>query len=363
MKKKILFCAYSLELGGIEKALINILNSLDHNKYDITLILEKKIGIFLNQIPSNVKVIEYKVSNNKLTIFRKIKNRTKLLLWKFKLHDKYDFACSFATYSIPCSHLARSASKNSNIWMHANYYVEYGYDNTKLKKFLDGLFVKKFKRIVFVSNEAKNVITKHYDGISSKSFVCNNIIAADSIIQESKEEVKIKLSNNPIFVNVSRHEEHQKRLTRIIEASKKLVEEKYKFQILFVGDGPDNKKYKEMVKKYKLEKNILFIGKTSNPYPYFRLSDVVILSSEYEGYPVVFLEAMVMNKPILSTRVSDYEDLEGKNGIFCEKTVDGVYKCMKQYLDNGFKIKKKFNYNYFNQKILNKITDMIENNI
>ena len=52
-KKKLLFAAYNLDLGGIEKALINLLNLIDYNKYEVTLVLEKKEGIFLNQLNNN----------------------------------------------------------------------------------------------------------------------------------------------------------------------------------------------------------------------------------------------------------------------------------------------------------------------
>ena len=68
MKKKLLFTAYSLGLGGIEKALINLLNKLDYDRYDVTLILEKKDGMFLDMVPPLVKVKEYKISDNKIVI-------------------------------------------------------------------------------------------------------------------------------------------------------------------------------------------------------------------------------------------------------------------------------------------------------
>ena len=81
MKKKLLFTAYSLGLGGIEKALINLLNRLDYDKYDLTLILEKKDGMFLDMVPPLVKVKEYRISDNKIVLLRKIYNRLKLIWW------------------------------------------------------------------------------------------------------------------------------------------------------------------------------------------------------------------------------------------------------------------------------------------
>lgn len=363
-KKKLLFTAYNLGIGGIETALVNLLKRLDYNKYDVTLILEKKEGIFLDQIPTNVEVLEYKISDDKFVLSRKIKNRLKLIKWKRRLKNKYDFSCNFATYSIPGALLSLAASSNSTLWMHANYYVLYDYKEKEMRKFLDTVFIRKFKRVVFVSEENMRDVTEHYEEIKDKSIVCNNFINGDEIIKKENEKVDDfkKEKGIPLFVNVGRHEEHQKKLTRIIEASKKLVEEGYKFKILFIGDGPDYFNYNSLVKKYKLDDVIEFLGRKSNPFPYYKMADAVILSSEYEGYPVVFLETMLLNKPILSTKVSDWEDLDGKFGMFCDRDEASVYENMKKYLDKGFKIKEQFDYKKYNKEIYEKIMKMIEEN-
>ena len=62
MKKRLLFTAYNLDLGGIENSLINLLDVIDYDKYEVTLILEKKEGIFLDRINKNVIIKEVKVS-------------------------------------------------------------------------------------------------------------------------------------------------------------------------------------------------------------------------------------------------------------------------------------------------------------
>lgn len=361
MKKKLLFTAYSLGLGGIEKALINLLNRLDYNKYEVTLILEKKEGMFLDLIPSDVKIIEYKISDNKIVLLRKIKNRLKLIYWKLKLHKTFDFSCAFTTYSIPGAHLALAGSNNSTLWVHNNYHIVYPNDND-LKVFLDGVFTTRFKRVVFVSKDNMNDVCKHYKGIKDKSIVCNNFIDGKKIIDSSLEKIDFKRNNNPLFVNVGRHDEYQKRLTRIIDATKRLVNEGYQFQIMFIGDGPDSLMYEELIKQNKLEDVILIMGSQKNPYPYYKMADAVLLSSEFEGYPVVFLESMIMNKPILSTKVSDYEELDNNYGMFCEKNDDAVYKMMKKYLNNGFKLKEKFDYIKYNEDIEKKIESMINGN-
>ena len=82
--KKLLFAAYSLDVGGIETALITLLKELCH-KYEITLALEKKQGIFLSELPENIKIITYTPSNNKIALIRKCINLCKQSL---ELHIK-----------------------------------------------------------------------------------------------------------------------------------------------------------------------------------------------------------------------------------------------------------------------------------
>ena len=60
--KKILFSAYSLDVGGIETALITLLKEIA-SKYEITLVLEKKEGIFLNELPKEINLITYTPSS------------------------------------------------------------------------------------------------------------------------------------------------------------------------------------------------------------------------------------------------------------------------------------------------------------
>ena len=86
--KKILFAAYSLDLGGIEIALVTVINYLAKKQYDITLVLEKKEGIFLDTIDKNIKIIEYLPSYNKNRILAKIKNALNRLKFILKYKKK-----------------------------------------------------------------------------------------------------------------------------------------------------------------------------------------------------------------------------------------------------------------------------------
>lgn len=367
--KKLLFGAYSLDIGGIEKALVILVNKLQEKGYDITLVLEKKQGIFLNEIDPKIKIIEYAPSNSKNKIQRKIINLIKRIKFTLKYKNKYDFSASFATYSLPASFIARTASKNCYLWGHADYLTLFDGNAEEMKEFFIERNYDKFKKIIFVSKEGKDSFIKVFPEMKEKTMVCNNLIDADKILELSKEKIpeedlsKInKLENTQkgttIFINVGRHQEKQKKLSRLIEAATMLKKDNMNFKIIFIGDGPETEEYKKQVKNNQLENNIIFLGKKQNPYPYFKIADCVVLTSDYEGYPVVFLESFILEKPIITTKVSDYKEVENKYGFVTEKDTKDIYEKMKNFILNGFEIKEKFDYKKYNEEILKKIEDL-----
>lgn len=354
--KKILFAAYSLDIGGIETALVSLLNKLQTKGYELTLVLEQKQGIFLNELNKNIKIIEYTPNCDKNILKRKIKNLKQRIQFIKKYKNKFDFSASFATYSISSSFVSRTASKNNALWGHADYLTLFNNNEQEMKKFFKQRKYKKFKHIIFVSEEGKNSFLEVFPKMKNKTIMCNNVINNKKIEKLADEKIEMQKDNEIVtFLNVGRHDERQKKLTRIIEASEKLKKENFKFKVLFVGDGPDSKLYKQQVKDKKLEENIIFLGRKQNPYPYFKISDCVILTSDYEGYPVVFLESLILNKPIITTKVSDYKDIEGKYGLVTDKDTNDIYEKMKFIIENGYKIEKQFDINTYNEKIINKL--------
>jgi glycosyltransferase involved in cell wall biosynthesis len=357
--KKLLFAAYNLDLGGIETSLVTLTNFLLEKGYEITIALEKKEGVFLDKISPNVKIIEYTPANDKNIIKRKINNLIKRYKFIRKYKNKFDFAASFATYSLPASFMARTCSKNNAIWGHADYLSLYNNDKKQMKTFFDKRKIKKFKKIIFVSQEGKDSFIEVYPKLKDRVITCNNLVNDKRILNQAEEPVKdLKKENVVTFLNVGRHDERQKKLTRIIYAAEQLKKDNKKFRIIFIGDGPDTNLYKEEVKNKKLEHEIVFLGRKKNPYPYYKLCDCVVLSSDYEGYPVVYLESFILNKPIITTNVSDSEQIEGQ-GIVVEKDEAEIYKAMKDFIENGYQITKQFDAKDYNNNIFNKLQEII----
>lgn len=359
--KKILFAAYSLDIGGIEKSLVEMLNHICKlEMYDITLVLEKKEGAFLKELNDRINIIEYTPNTNKNKIKRKIINLGRRIKFMLKNYHKFDFSAAFATYSLPASFIARIASFNSTIWVHTNYLTLFEGNQKKFKEFFNERKFERFKNIIFVSEDSKNDFLKIFPNIKNNVIECGHYLDYRKMINQSNEQIDdLDINKNvPTFVNIGRHSEKEKKLSRLLKVANRLKEEGYKFNLILVGDGEDTNKYKEIVEKYNLNKSVKFVGRKSNPYPYYKIADCMVLTSEYEGFPVVFLESCIFNKPIITTKVSDYQKIENKYGIITEKNEESIYEAMKNFIKNGYKIIEKFDIEDYNKKVLNKLENI-----
>lgn len=296
-KKNLLFADKDLEIGGIETAQINLLNNLNYQKYNVTLILEEKKGTLLSKVNSNVTIKELKVSSNSNVFIRKLTNLTRKSIFKIFNYQNYDFSCCYTTYSYSCNKLAKIASSNNSFYVHSDYSNVYA-TKEEFKEFFDSRKVSEYKKIIFVSNEAKNSFLNNYPELKNKSIVLNNLINTEEII--SKSEVKIAEKhpeNKKLLVFVGRLDDSSKKLRRAI----KIVKEISNLHLWIIGDGPDRETYEEYAKEENVTKRVDFLGRKENPYPYMKKADYIILTSDYEGFPVTYLEALTLKKQIITT--------------------------------------------------------------
>ena len=296
-KKNLLFASKNLDLGGIEKASINLLNRIDYSKFNVTLVLEEKKGTFLPKLNKNVRVVEVKVSNNKNVILRKLINAYRKLVFKVLNYHTYDFSCCYTTYSYSCNKLAKIASRNNSIYVHSDYKHLYK-DINEYRQFFDSRKVNEYKYIIFVSNEAKDGFIEEYKELEEKCLVFNNFVDTKEIIELSNGVPdKEKDKDKTLFVFVGRLDDSSKKVKRAINLVKNIKE----LELWIIGDGPDREMYEKYTKELKVEKRVSFLGKKINPYPYMKQADYIILTSDYEGFPVTYLEAITLDKKIITT--------------------------------------------------------------
>lgn len=355
MKKKIIFCTKNLDIGGIERAAINYVNHLDKSKYEVYLYLSKKEGIYQDAINKDIKILNFNIAEDKNILIRKIKNAFKLLYFTIKYYHKFDFAADFATPIKNCGILAKRFSKNNAIWFHGPYWT----NPEEANKFLKYVNADKYQKVVFVSHYLKNLYQEARPHTTQKLYVINNPINYQEMIEKSNAKLEIKKTKTTIL-NVGRHEEQSKKLSLLLSVTQKLLKEKYDFELWLVGDGEDNQMYKDMVNKLKINNNVKFFGKQSNVFPYYKQCDAIILTSAYEGNPVVYLEGKVLNKPIISTDISDAKIELSGYGIVTSRSEEDIYRGLKEFLDNGYQIKKPFDPEKYNKEIFDKLKKVIE---
>ncbi len=360
-KMKIVFFAYAMSIGGIEKTLLTLLNKLDPERYDITLILQKKEGPLLDLLPNYVNVKEYKISNCKCVIFRKIWNRLKLLYWCNKYHHHYDVGISYCGYCIPSGILSRKLAKKSIIWIHSDYRIIFRHDEEAYKQYFSQYQIDQFNQIVFVSYKAKESFVEIYPELEERCITIQNQVDIDNIRKMADEKQPIEIKKDRFcFVNVSRHEEESKRLSRLFHICARLAAEGYDFQFIFVGGGKDHEAYRSLAHHLGIKKYVTFLGEQLNPYPYIKCGDVFVLSSEYEGGPMVVYEALALQKNIITTDVGDVSYVvKGEIGHVVDKHVDALCDAMRYYLINGCQ-QYIFDCDKMNEEIMRRITCLFE---
>ena len=338
-----------MDYGGIESALANLLNNINYDKYDVTLVLEHKMGVFLDKINSRVHVKEYRISNCRFVLFRKIYNFSKRFFWTLINKNKYDFSCCYATYSLMGSKLSKIASSNSSIYIHGDYANMY--DESELLDFFRKREIDKFNNVIFVSNESKNNLLKYFPSIFDKAVVINNFIDSKKILSLSNENINIQKKHDILFVFVGRLEEDSKRISRMLKLVDAL-KSKYSLELWIVGDGPDKKDYEKYIFVHKLEDNVKLLGAKKNPYPYMKKADYILLSSQYEGFPVIYLESIALNKKIITTIdvTDDFISIPGKVGYVVSKNVDEFISDIDNILNNDNLEYKKIDFENLSNK-------------
>ena len=345
--KKILFSVGSLQIGGAETVMVDIINNI-YKDFDITVLLIEKRGSLIESLNSNIKVKYLTKSSeycdNKLSAYL---NMIKLSLiyrflskkkwyvnriYKKVLKDTYDTEIAFLA-GVPSDIISRSPNKKSKkiSWIHSCV------DKYSYQKYLT--LAKKFDVIVGVSKKSLDIFEQTYQDIKCKTILLNNYVDVTKIINKSNMNFDNIFSKNKInFLSLGRLSS-EKGFDRIINVAKK-----YHKTINFYIGGIGNleTELKEQINKNNI-KNVYLTGLLKNPYPYIKNADVFLLSSRSEAYPTVVIEAMILKKFIISTNCAGVEEILEKyeNKIIINNSDDslenGIYKYLefKKYNNNN----------------------------
>lgn len=349
-KVKVLFGITGLTIGGAERVLVDLVKEIQ-DIYDITIFtiyaggeLEKEL------VGSKVKLIT--MFKKPLYSYSKIMQKLVLasfmlfnkLVYSFKIKNIYDVEIAFLEGPI-----TRMFSNTSNakkiVWVHNDIQKVYETgNNAKAKIKLDKELYNNYDKIVFVSNDNKQIFEKFFkDNIVPKE-VIYNYVDSKRILKRSKEQLASEIIENiPSIVTVARLVE-AKAIFRYLEVHKKLIDEGIVHNIYIIGDGPQKEELNNKINEYGLKKSFNLIGKKENPYPYILKGDYFALFSHFEGYGIVLDEAKVLNKPILLTNTAAREAANGySKALIFENNENAIYEGLKEVLTNNKLLKNNKN--------------------
>lgn len=389
--KKILISSFDLEIGGVERSLINMLNSFDYENYDVDLMLYSHTGDFMNLIPRDVNLLkesdDYRTIRMPISsIFKKHKYRLGIgrvlarrrakgngiaqmqYMWKYclpyfpKVEKKYDVAISFLW---PHYYVTDKVDADIKIgWIHTDYTSI----DTDIE--IDMKMWEKLDYIVAVSEECKNAFLMKYPKINKEIIVIENITSPKVIKKLSNEKVNDFTNNDKLFkvLSVGRYSE-QKAFDNAIKALRILHDRGYKnIKWYIIGYGSDESLYRKLIKENDLEDSFILLGKKVNPYPYMKMCDLYAQPSRYEGKAVTIGEAQILGKAVMITnyKTAKSQLKDGVDGYITDLSVEGIVDGIeKLYNDNELRLLLQENClssDYSNEIELNKLYKIISGN-
>lgn len=365
--KRVLFGITSLCLGGAERVLVDVANKISKD-YDITIFTIYSNGELEKQLNSNVKL---KALINKrydeLTKFEKIIKPIQIMLFKNSIYKKYindGYDIEIAFLEGPITRLFSSKNKKTRkiAWVHNDITKVFGNGiKAKIKKQVDKSLYSKYDKIIFVSRDNQEKFEEVYN-LDVPKQVIYNYIDINSVINKSEKDMDIKFDENAInIVTVSRLVK-QKAIDRLIKVHTRLIENGLKHKIYVIGDGPERENLEKMIHERNIEETFKLIGKRENPYPYIKKANCFALLSDYEGYPMVLLEAQILKKYIIITNTAARETLRNySNSIIVENDEEDIFIGLCKYIKMAKDIEKenKIIEDYDNTNIIKQIEDII----
>lgn len=371
MKKKVIFMIINMNVGGTEKALLNMIEEMPHDKYDITILMLEKYGGFLNSIPKRVQTkyldgyseIKEILNQSPQFIFKKymkkdsINNRTyfllvflmskllqdKRILFKYLLKNTTDFITEYdiaVAYAGPMDFISyfvaeKIKAKRKIQWIHFDI-TKIGFD----KKFANKVY-QNFQRVYVVSEEAKTKFVDQFPKLKNRTNVFFNIVSPRLIKYESVKGNGFKNDFNGVRIATVGRLTEEKGQDIAIKVLAKLKKSGYNIRWYCIGEGVARHKYEQLIHQYKLKDSFILLGQKQNPFPYIDQCDIYVQPSRYEGYCLTVMEAMSLNKPVITTNVNGAnEQIEHEvTGLITNINVTELTQAIKRLVDNEWERK------------------------
>lgn len=395
MKKDILILMPSMFIGGAERSLIGLLDSIDYEKYNVDLFLNRHEGEFMSLIPNKVNLLpqidaytnfdrpikdvlfsknfKYGIARlkSKLDMKRNMKNGNQSNVWSSmqfisnrlvpllpNIDKEYDLAINFLGIA---DILGQKVKANKKLaWIHTDY--------SKLipNRDLDLDTYSKVDYIVTVSEHCEKQFLSVYPMLNDKSLVIENILSEKFIKLQAEEKVQgMQLDDSIKLLSIGRFTD-AKNFDNVPKICKNILEKGINVKWYIIGYGTDEELIKSKILEEKMQDNVILLGKKENPYPYIKACDIYVQPSRYEGKAVAVREAQILNKPVVITNfvTSKSQLTDGFDGIIVpmdnEECAEGICNLIRDKELQHRLIENTKVTDYTNKKELEKIYALLE---
>ncbi len=370
-QKRVLLVIEGISLGGTSTSFLNLLSAMKtYSEADITVGL---INIAQkDMLPSDVKVIDLSCMSRKVSgKFAKVTHicRAGVIAWlhlklmqcdgnssgdikristvqKFEmgearsikkaidLSEEYDVVISWCEMFTDYLLAYKIKAKRKLAWIHPHY------EQAGFSKKTDSKMISRVDGVVAVSKAGCDSLKKVFSAHEDKFYCVNNKLIPKDIIDKSKQK-KVEYSNEVCnMITVARIQNISKALDRMVNVLKKLHDEGFKFKWRIVGGGEDTEYICRMITDNRLEDSIELLGPQENPFPYVAASDMFLLCSRYEGFPMVVDEALILGVPVMITdyAASSEQIKDGVTGFIVSNSEEGIYGGIREVLEHPQKL-------------------------
>ena len=254
------------------------------------------------------------------------------MAYTMHIKDGYDIEVAYLECG-PTKVIAGSTNKKAKkiAWVHVDFSIAHDRQFVqKTKK-----YYYKYDEVVCVSEKCKESFEAYY-GNKIKVSVIHNVVDKDEILYKSRKKLPSEYKKKRFTIcNVGRLE-LQKNHMRLIAAVERLIHEGYEFDTWILGEGRERIKIEKQIEEGKIEDYVKLFGFQENPYPFMEQADLLVCTSDYEGFSTFVTEGTVLGKPILTTDCSGMHEILDNYpaGIIVENDDNAFYQGLKEALDN-----------------------------
>ena len=386
MKKNIIFVSTALWIGGIESALVNLLNHIDYNKYNVTCLILYNYTDLASRIPKECrliiadrdKTISFKEPYRYARLFHLIEkpqnaSKLRLLIWKilcfllkatearlYAAYIKKQFKKEhFDTAVIYSDVVAETAVKTIS----ADKFLMFYHHGAMRRVYHDTIGYKKSEKIITVSPSQAELLKDFVPKYSQKIIAINNIVDVEDILEKSVEPIPLQYPDNTFNMVSCGRLSPAKGMDIAVNSAKHLIEKGFtEFNWYIVGGGPEENKLKKQIEDLELTDHIHLLGMQQNPYPYIANADLSVQPSRFEGHSVAIMESKILGKPIVATKSAAKEQIQdGVNGVLCDTDPLSLAEAILSVVNNNELFNriadavKSEDFNKKNQAILNEL--------